>query len=166
MGRFDYPYLKWQWIFYFSGIYIYSFSFLYYCQTFTRLDCIWVPFMSTPGFWVGSVLLIFCVFTFLVPCCPLWLPHKYDVLVTGHLYLQLFVGGLMSYLRYLCVFGRNVHLMVLCKVLLNLELSNRNKGTICAKMWVFFLNMCGTFIILPIFMWFFFVHVPYKIFFK
>jgi hypothetical protein len=61
-----------------------------------------IEHLSSPPFLVGSVLLIYlvlcvvllCVFTFWVPCCDV----RYDF----RLYLQLFVGWLISYLRYLC----------------------------------------------------------------
>jgi hypothetical protein len=45
-------------------------------------------------------IFLLCVFTFWVPC--------YDSIIkqcSVHLYIQLFVGGLMSYLHYLCLFG-------------------------------------------------------------
>ena len=68
--------------------------------------------------------------------CPLQFPHKNDVLFVFtssclqkgscliyvisvclvRLYLQLFVGGLMSYLRYLCLFGSSLSPVVLRKV--------------------------------------------------
>jgi hypothetical protein len=85
-----YPYLNWQWIFYFlCRCFLSSIT----AKTFSRLDCIYVkngecyirrrnclPFASTwvpPGVLEGSVLLIFlffyfvllCIFTFWVPCC-------------------------------------------------------------------------------------------------
>ena len=104
------------------------FSFLYHSQDFywTWL-CIWVTrrvsykkqelrtlreHLSSPlVFLVGSVLLIFlvfyvvlfCVFTFWVPCCDVY----YDFFLkwcSVRFYLQLFIAGLMSYLHYLCLF--------------------------------------------------------------
>ena len=100
------------------------FSFLYHCQVFywTWLH-IWVtrqvPSWAhefTSFFLVGSVLLIFlvlctvllCVFTFWVPCCTVC--YDFRILVNNDVrfvfnYLQLFVQVLMSYLRYLCLFG-------------------------------------------------------------
>ena len=69
-------------------------------------------YLSSPQFvLVVSVLLIalafdivlLCVIIFLVPCwCPLRFPHRKLCLV--RLSLQLFVGGLISYLQYLCLF--------------------------------------------------------------
>jgi hypothetical protein len=59
--------------------------------------------MSSPPF-VCVVLL--CVFTFCVPCCG----DRYDFRIkrcSVRLYLQLFVGGLMSYLRYLCLLAHS-----------------------------------------------------------
>ena len=81
---------------------------------------------SSPSFLVGSVLLIF--FSFL--CCPivcldvlssvLWCPlrflHTNDVQVRS-LYLQMFVGGFMSYLRYLCLFAHSGIQHILCSFL-------------------------------------------------
>ena len=66
--------------------------------------------LFTPGFLLGSVLLIFlvfcvvllCVFTFWVPCCDV----RYNFRIkrcSVRLYLQLFVGRRMPYLRYLCL---------------------------------------------------------------
>ena len=44
--------------------------------------------------------------------CPLWSPHKNDV--RSFLYLQLFVGGLVVYLRYLCLFTYSGVQRLLC----------------------------------------------------
>jgi hypothetical protein len=70
--------------------------------------------MSSRRLWVGPVLLIFLIFlvcvillyvvTFSVPSCDV----RYDFRIkrcSVRLYLQLFVGGLMSYLRYVCLFA-------------------------------------------------------------
>ena len=72
-----------------------------------------LPFARTwvhPDILVGSVLLIFslflvvlfCVFSFLVPCCDV----RYDFRIKQclvQLFLRLLQGKLMSYLRYLCL---------------------------------------------------------------
>ena len=67
---------------------------------------------SPTVFLVGSMLLIFFSFcaivsTFRVPCCYV----RYDFRIhrcSVRLYLQMFVGGCISYLRYLCVFAYSV----------------------------------------------------------
>ena len=46
--------------------------------------------------------------------CPLWFPHKKRCSV--RLYHQLFVGGLMSYLRYLCLLAHSGIQYILCYV--------------------------------------------------
>jgi hypothetical protein len=73
---------------------------------------LWTP-EFTPCFLVGFVFLIFlvfcvvllCVFTFLVPCCDV----RYDFHIKNNVWFvftpKLFVGGLMSYLCYLCLFA-------------------------------------------------------------
>ena len=52
---------------------------------------------------VFSVVL-WCVFTFWVPCNDVHYDFCMKKRCSVRLYLQLFVGGLMSYLRYLCLF--------------------------------------------------------------
>ena len=69
---------------------------------------------SPPVFWGGPCCSSFLVFvlsyyvsTFGVPCCDV----RYDFRINRcsvRLYLQMFVGGCMSYLRYLCVFAYSV----------------------------------------------------------
>ena len=69
---------------------------------------------------MGSVLLIFFIFL----CCPimclyvlnsvLWCTLRFSV----RLYLQLFVGGLMSYLCYLCLVAHSGVQPILCCVFL------------------------------------------------
>ena len=85
-----------------------------------------MPFPSTwvhPRFFVGFVLFIFlvicvvllCVFTVFLPCCD----GRYDFRIkrfSVRIYLQLFVGGLMSYLRYLCLFAHSGVQHILCCV--------------------------------------------------
>ena len=116
------------------------FSFLYYCQDAYRTWlCISVtqrchirrrdslPFASTwvhPRFWVGSVLLIFVVFL----CCPImyiyvltslfWCPLRLPH-ASVRFYLQLCVGGFMSYLGYLCLFANRVVQHILSVFLLS-----------------------------------------------
>jgi hypothetical protein len=54
-----------------------------------------------------NMWLSYYVFTFGVPCCDV----RYDFRINRcsvRLYLQMFVGGCMSYLRYLCVFAYSV----------------------------------------------------------
>ena len=73
---------------------------------------------------MGFVLLIFlvcvvqlCVFTFWVPCCD----ARYDSAwkwCSVYLCLQLFVGGLISYLRCLCLFACSCVQHILCCVFL------------------------------------------------
>ena len=49
-------------------------------------------------------VVLLCVFKFLVPCCDV----RYDIRIkrsSVRLFLQLFVGGLLSYLRCLCLFA-------------------------------------------------------------
>ena len=68
---------------------------------------------STPVFWWGlcysylvSQDVLLFLFTFRVPCCDV----RYDFcikLCLVRLYLQLFVGGLMFYLRYLCLLAHS-----------------------------------------------------------
>jgi hypothetical protein len=93
----------------------------------------------TPGFLVGSMLLIFlffvvvllCVFTFWVSCCNV----RYDFLIkrySGRLYLQLFVWGCISYLRYLCLFAYSgVQHIVCCGLFLHLVHS-----VCCQFLWI------------------------------
>ena len=50
------------------------------------------------------VVVLLCILPFLVPCCDV----RYDSLMKtmfGSFYLQLFVGGLMSYCVFLCMFA-------------------------------------------------------------
>ena len=75
-----------------------------------------------PGFLVGSVLLIFlvfcvvllCVFTFWVSCCDV--RNDFRIKTKFGLCLQLFVRGLMSYLRYLCLLACSGVQHILCCV--------------------------------------------------
>jgi hypothetical protein len=68
----------------------------------------------TPGFFVGSevlILLVFyvvllCVFTFV-----LWSPYKNDIFTSNFV-----VGGFMSYLYYLCLFAFSSAQHILCFV--------------------------------------------------
>ena len=46
--------------------------------------------------------------------CPLQFPYKNDVQLTVRLCLQSFVGGLMSYLHYLCLFAYSGVQHILC----------------------------------------------------
>ena len=71
--------------------------------------CVCFPFCFLVSFLCLYILSFFCVvllcvFTFCVPCCDV----RYDFLnkkrCSVRLYLQLFVGGSMSYLRYMCLF--------------------------------------------------------------
>ena len=103
-------------------------SFLYYCQDAYRTWlCIWVTrrvsykkqellilrqHLSSPPILVGSVLLFFVVF---VLSYYIYLRSDFLVLMSftisalkRSLYLQLFVGGFMSYLGYLCFFAYRV----------------------------------------------------------
>ena len=50
-----------------------------------------------------------------VPWCPLWFPHKNDVQLF-FFYLKLIVGGLRSYLRYLCLLAYSDVQHILCCV--------------------------------------------------
>jgi hypothetical protein len=66
-----------------------------------------------------QVMCILCVFTFWVPCYDV----RYDFHIksrSGRLHLQLFVGGLMSYLRYLYLFAHRRFQKILCCVFLRL----------------------------------------------
>jgi hypothetical protein len=54
--------------------------------------------------YLSFCVVILCVFTFCVPCCDV----RYD--------FQLFVGGLMSYLHYLCLFAYSGAQYILCCV--------------------------------------------------
>ena len=56
-------------------------------------------------------IMCFYVLSFVL-WCPLWFPHK--KLCSVHLYLQLFVGGLMFYLHCLCVVVSNTYCVALC----------------------------------------------------
>jgi hypothetical protein len=54
-----------------------------------------------------------CVFTFWVRCCDV----RYDFRIkrcSVRLYIRLFVGGIMSYLRYLCLFTHSGVQHILC----------------------------------------------------
>jgi hypothetical protein len=70
-----------------------------------------------------SLLLIFlvfcvvllCVFTFCVPCCDVRSDFRIKRCPV-RLYLQLFVGGIMPYLRYLCLFAYYGVQHILCCV--------------------------------------------------
>jgi hypothetical protein len=62
-------------------------------------------------------VVLVCVFTFWVPCCNV----RYDFYIKKNdarfvHYLQLFVGELMSYLRYLCLFVYSGVQHILCCV--------------------------------------------------
>ena len=62
-------------------------------------------------FWV----VLLCVFTLWVPCCDV----RYDFRIKtmfGCFHLRLFVGGLTSYLRYLCLFVHSGVQHILCCV--------------------------------------------------
>ena len=77
----------------------------------------WAP-EFTPSFLVRSVLLIFLVFLscpiISVPCCGV----RYDFCITTMFVSSLPpVGGLMSYLRYLCLFAYSSVQHILCCVL-------------------------------------------------
>jgi len=73
-------------------------------------------------FWLDSlvllIFLVFCVVLFMCPnfpCCDV----RYDSHIkrcSVRLYLQLCVGGVMSYLRYLCLFTYSVVHHILCCV--------------------------------------------------
>ena len=66
-------------------------------------------------FFIFVVVVLLCVFTFLVPCSDV----RYDFRIKKcavRLYLQLFVGGFMSYLRYLCLFAYSGVQHILCFV--------------------------------------------------
>ena len=79
---------------------------------FTRRSLLQKGVMSTKLF-VCVVLL--CVFTFRVPCANI----RYDFHIKRcwvRLYLQLFVEGLMFYLRYLCLFAHSGVQQILCWV--------------------------------------------------
>ena len=61
----------------------------------------------------GAVLL--CVFMIWIPCCDVHCDFRIKR-CSVRLYLQLFVGGLMSYLRYLCLFAHSGVQHILCCV--------------------------------------------------
>jgi len=98
--------------------------FLYHCQDFYRTwklrsrNCLpWVHHC----YLVGSVLLIslvFCVVLLCIfACCLPYCDVRYDFRIkrcSVRLYLQLFVGGLMSYLCYLCLFAYSGVQHILC----------------------------------------------------
>jgi hypothetical protein len=113
------------------------FSVLYPCQELYPTCHIWVTqrvhtnqellflrkhFSSFPVLMVGSMLLIFfilfcVVLLYVFPFCVLMSvtisPLKW---CSVRLYLQLFVGGLISYLRYLCLFSHSDIRHALCCV--------------------------------------------------
>jgi hypothetical protein len=69
---------------------------------------------------VFFILLVFCVvllcvFTFWIPCCDVRKDFRIK-LCSVRLYLQLFVGGIMSYLRYLCLLAYSdvKHILFFC----------------------------------------------------
>ena len=90
---------------------------IYYKCLIRSRNCL--PFASTrvhPRFFVGSVLLIFfvfcvvklCVFMFWVPCCGVHCCFRLGAMFGLILPpLQLFVGGVMSYLCFLCLFAHS-----------------------------------------------------------
>jgi hypothetical protein len=99
-------------------------KFYHYASWFTsRLNTTSPPHPPHPfAFFVGSVLFIFLVFS----CCPImctyvlssvsWCPSQFthQNRCSVRLYLKLFVGERMSYLRYLCLFvysGVHTHIM-------------------------------------------------------
>jgi len=128
-----YPYIKWQWIFYFLRRCLLSYI---TSRTFTWLDCIWVTrclirrrnCLSFASTWVHPWLFggvpAAHIFSFL--CCPimylyvlssvLWCPLRFPhINGSVRLYLQLFVGMRMSYLRYMCLFANSgVHHILCC----------------------------------------------------
>ena len=94
------------------------FSFLYYCHYFYR------TFLEHPEFLMGSVLLIFlvccavllCVFMLWVSCVDVRYNFCIKTMFGSYfrIYLQLLVGGFMSYLRYLCLFAYSGVQYILC----------------------------------------------------
>ena len=60
-------------------------------------------------------VVILCVFTFWVPYCDVCYDFAWK-LCSFRVYLQLFVGWLMSYLRYLCLFANSGVQHILCCV--------------------------------------------------
>jgi hypothetical protein len=59
----------------------------------------------------------YCIFTFWVPCCDV--PYDFlikMILYLVRLYLSLFVGWIMSYLRYLCLLAQSGVQHILCCV--------------------------------------------------
>ena len=96
------------------------FSFLYYCHYFYR------TFLEHPEFLMGSVLLIFlvccavllCVFMLWVSCVDVRYNFCIKTMFGSYfrIYLQLLVGGFMSYLRYLCLFPYSDVQHILCCV--------------------------------------------------
>jgi hypothetical protein len=120
------------------------FSFLYHCQDFYRIWLyIWVKrrvsykkqelltlhehLTSSLVFLVCSVLLIFsvfcvvllCVFAFWATCCDVHYTFCIKICFVRRC-LQLFVGGRMSYLRYLYLFAYSGVQHILCCVFLRL----------------------------------------------
>ena len=101
-------------------------------------------------FLVRSVLLIvsgcfcvvlLCVFTFWVPCCVV----RYDFCINKMVgCFQLFVGGLMSYLHYLCLFANSGVQHILCCVFVLFFF------VLCTLWWTFNFNFysCYLFIFL------------------
>ena len=66
-------------------------------------------------YFIAFWLVLLCVFMFWVPCCDV----RYDVFIKRCLirpYLRLFVWGLMSYLRYLCLVLHSGVQHILCCV--------------------------------------------------
>ena len=121
-----YQYLKWQWIFYFIRRLFFPLSLSVLLPDLTwymsnMVYTLWTP-EFTPCFLVESVFLLFlvfcvvllCFFTFLVPCCDV----RYDFHIKNNVWFvftpKLFVGGLMSYLCYLCLFAYSVVQHILC----------------------------------------------------
>ena len=103
-------------------------------------SCCLIPFANT---WVGSVLLIFLVFfCVLFYCVSLRSEFRVVMSVTisalkqcsVRFYRQLFVGGLMSYLRYLCLLTYSgVHHILCCVFVLFFVLL----GNLCCQfLWI------------------------------
>ena len=89
----------------------------------------WLFLLCVFMFWVPCCDVRYDVFMFWVPCCDVrydvfmfWVPCcdvRYDVFIKRCLirpYLRLFVWGLISYLRYLCLFVQSGVQHILCCV--------------------------------------------------
>jgi hypothetical protein len=60
-------------------------------------------------------VVLLCVFTFLIPCCDVHYDFRIKTII-DRLHLQLFVGGFMPYLCYLCLFAFSGVQHILCCV--------------------------------------------------